>query len=167
MPEVRRARPDDAEAIATIFEQGIADGIATFETTPPDAAGWAARIASERERILVAVAGGEVIAWAAAGPYTDDHAYYEGVREATMYVGRGYRRRGIGGVLLDALAAECEADGAHKLIGKIMAANPGSVALCESRGFRRVGVHRRHGRLHGEWQDVVVVERLLGDARDP
>jgi phosphinothricin acetyltransferase len=59
-----------------------------------------------------------------------------------------------------------EADGGYKLIGKVMAANPASIALCERCGFRTVGVHHRHGRLHGEWQDVVVVERLLGDARE-
>jgi phosphinothricin acetyltransferase len=32
-------------------------------------------------------------------------------------------------------------------------------------GWREVGVHVRHGRLDGEWKDVVVVERLLGKAR--
>jgi phosphinothricin acetyltransferase len=29
-----------------------------------------------------------------------------------------------------------------------------------------VGIHRRHGRIDGEWMDVLVVERLLGDAAD-
>jgi RimJ/RimL family protein N-acetyltransferase len=31
-------------------------------------------------------------------------------------------------------------------------------------GWSEVGVHRRHGRLDGEWKDVLVVERLIGDA---
>ena len=39
-----------------------------------------------------------------------------------------------------------------------------SIALVKSCGWREVGVHRRHGRLDGEWKDVLVVERLLGDA---
>jgi len=167
MPEVRRARSADAEAIATIFEQGIEDGVATFETAPLDSEGWRRRVSSEDEIVLVAESDRAVVAWAAAGPYSDDHAYYAGVREATLYVERSQRRSGLGALLLDALALEAEAEGAHKLLGKVMTVNPGSIALCEACGFRQVGTHRRHGRLHGEWHDVVVVERLLGDARDP
>ena len=165
MPEVRRAEPADADAIAAIFRQGIEDGIATLETEPPDADRWRSRLDVGDELVLVVDEGSAVVAWAAAGPYSDGHSYYDGVREATMYVERANRRRGIGARLLDALALEAEAAGAYKLVGKIMAYNEGSVALCEACGFRRVGVHRRHGRLHGEWHDVVVVERLLGDAR--
>lgn len=164
--DVRRARPDDAEAVATIFDQGIADGIATFEIAPPDADGWRRRLSSADEIVLVAERGGAVVAWAAAGPYSDDHPYYAGVREATLYVERSQRGSGLGAQMLNALAREVEADGAHKLIGKVMADNRASIALCEACGFRQVGVHHRHGRLRGEWHDVVVVERLLGDARD-
>lgn len=165
MPEARRARPTDAEAIAVIFEQGIEDGVATFETAPPDIEGWRQRLSSGDEIVLVAERDGAVVAWAAAGPYSDDHSYYAGVREATLYVERSHRRGGLGALLLDALALEAESEGAHKLIGKVMAANPASIALCEACGFRQVGTHHRHARLHGEWQDVVVVELLLGDAR--
>jgi phosphinothricin acetyltransferase len=116
---------------------------------------------------LVAEREGAVVAWATARPYSDEHAYYDGVREATLYVERDQRRTGLGAAMLEALAREAEADGAYKLVGKVMAENPASIALCERCGFRRVGTHLRHGRLHGEWRDVVVVERLLGDARDP
>ncbi len=164
MREVRPARLDDAAQIATIFRHGIEDGIATFETTPPDAEGWRRRLESGDELVLVAVEGETVVAWAGAGPYSDDHLYYDGVREATMYVERHHRGRGIGAELLEALAVAADSAGAYKLIGKIIARNEASVSLCEACGFRRVGVHHRHGRLHGEWHDVVLVERLLGDA---
>lgn len=109
---------------------------------------------------------GRVIGWARVSPYDDAHDYYSGVGEATLYVERAARRGGAGGALLGALAAEAERRGYHKLIGKIFNSNQPSIALVRSCGWREVGVHRRHGRLDGEWKDVVVVELLLGEARD-
>ena len=61
-----------------------------------------------------------------------------------------------------ALADRAAAAGYHKLVGKIFTSNEPSIALVKSCGWREVGVHRRHGRLDGEWKDVLVVERLLG-----
>ena len=107
-----------------------------------------------------------VVGWASVGPYDDAHEYYSGVGEATLYVGRDARRGGTGRALLEALAEEAELRGYHKLIGKIFTSNQPSIALVRSGGWREVGVHRRHGRLDGEWKDVLVVERLLGEARE-
>jgi L-amino acid N-acyltransferase YncA len=83
------------------------------------------------------------------------------VREATVYVAPEARGGGIGRALLEALAAEAAARGRHKLVAKVFADNEPSLALSPSLGYREVGVHRRHGRLDGEWRDVVVLERLL------
>jgi phosphinothricin acetyltransferase len=65
---------------------------------------------------------------------------------------------------MEALLAEVEARGFWKLVGRIFPENEASLALCGTLGFREVGVHRRHGKLEGVWRDVVVVERLLGEA---
>jgi phosphinothricin acetyltransferase len=99
---------------------------------------------------------------ASVGPYDDAHAYYAGVGEATLYVDREARRGGAGRALLSALADKAAQRGYHKLVGKIFTSNEPSIALVRSCGWRQVGVHRRHGRLDGEWKDVLVVERLLG-----
>ena len=56
--------------------------------------------------------------------------------------------------------------GAWKVVGKLFSENRASAALVRSLGFREVGVHMRHARLDGAWRDVLVVERLLGEARD-
>jgi L-amino acid N-acyltransferase YncA len=162
---VRPARPADAEAVAAIFEQGIEDRVATFETRPVAPEEWGRRLASDHELVLVAEQDRRVVAWAAAGPYTDRHDYYAGIAEATMYVERGSRRRGVGLTLLNALAEAAEESGLYKLVGKILTTNEASIELVRHCGFREVGVHLRHGRLDGEWRDVLVVERLLGDAR--
>jgi phosphinothricin acetyltransferase len=157
---IRRAERGDAERIAVIFNQGIEDRVATFETkpaTPEDAIGWV-----ERDIVVVAENDGGILGWAKAGPYADQHHYYDGVREATLYVARSARRRGIGRRLLAGLADAASDAGAHKLIGKIFTSNEPSIALVKGLGWREVGVHLRHGTLDGEWKDVLVVEKLLG-----
>jgi len=112
---------------------------------------------------VVAEREGEVVGWARVGAYDPVHDYYAGVGEATLYVDRNGRRGGTGRALMNALAGEAERRGYHKLVGKIFTSNEPSIALVKSCGWREVGVHLRHGRLDGEWKDVMVVERLLGD----
>jgi phosphinothricin acetyltransferase len=162
---IRSATPEDAEAIARIHNEGIAERVATFQTGTQRGP----QIGAQIERgalVLVAERDGRVVGWARVGPYDDAHDYYAGVGEATLYVDREARRGGTGRALLSALAGEAERRGYHKLIGKIFSSNQPSIALVRSCGWSQVGVHRRHGRLDGEWKDVVVVERLLGEARD-
>jgi L-amino acid N-acyltransferase YncA len=161
-PLIRPARDDDAERLAEIFNQGIEDRAATFETARQDAAELVEVIASGRP-LVVAELDGDVVAWAKAAPYAAEHHYYAGVGEATLYVARDVRRRGVGKVLLQALAEEAKRRGLHKLVGKIFTSNEPSIALVRECGWREVGVHLHHGQLDGEWKDVLVVERLLGD----
>jgi L-amino acid N-acyltransferase YncA len=161
--EVRHATRDDADAIARIHSEGIAERVATFQTRATPASQIAEQIDGGR-LLIVAERHGRVIGWAGAGPYDDGHDYYSGVGEATLYVDREHRRGGAGRALLEALAQEAERQGLYKLIGKIFTSNEPSIALVRASGWRQVGVHRRHGRLDGEWKDVLVVERLLGEA---
>ena len=155
----RPAEPGDAARITEIFNDGVEDRVATFETrpaAPEDATRWI-----KEDVVIVAERDGAVIGWAKAGPYADQHHYYDGVREATLYVDRAARRAGVGRGLLDALAGAAAESGAHKLVGKIFISNEPSIALVKGLGWSEVGVHRRHGALDGEWKDVLVVERLL------
>jgi phosphinothricin acetyltransferase len=161
---VRAARPDDAEAIARIYNEGIAERVATFQTATQRTSEIVEAIEAGR-LLLVGERDHVVVGWARLAPYDDAHEYYSGVGEATLYVKRDARRGGAGGALLGALAQEAEARGYHKLVGKIFTTNASSIALVRAKGWREVGLHERHGRLDGEWKDVLVVELLLGDAR--
>lgn len=163
MPIVRAAARTDAPAMAAIFHEGIDDRVATFETQPSDEHEVAA-LAASGAPVLVAERHRQVVAWAKVGPYTDAHEYYASVGEAALYVARAARGAGVGKALMLALEDAAGRAGFHKLVGKIFTTNAASVALVRSCGWREVGVHERHGRLHGEWKDVLVVEKLLGDA---
>ena len=166
MTSVRSARPADAQAMARIYNAGVEERQATLETVPLSAADFAARIElGDRWPTIVAEQRGPVVGWALVGEYNPRECY-RGVGEATLYVDPAARRRGIGRRLLEALAAEAERAGYWKLIGRLFPENEPSRALLRGCGFSEVGVHRRHGRLDGEWRDVLIVERLLGEAAD-
>jgi L-amino acid N-acyltransferase YncA len=158
----RRATPADAAAIAAIYNEGIADRIATFETEPRTPGQIAAAAAEKGDRFptIVVERNGEIVAWAGAGPYRARPAY-AGVAEHSVYVARAARRTGAGRVALEALCRAYAELGFWKIVSRIFPENTASLALHERCGFRVVGVYRRHGRLDGEWRDCVIVERLL------
>ena len=156
------ARPADAEEIAVIYNAAIAERSATFETRARSAAEIARRIEGSRLPFLSARQGNTVVGWTALGPYSDRPAY-AGVAECSVYVAPAARGQGIGTRLIEAVSEAAKQQGIHKLLGKLFPTNVASVKLVERCGFRTVGVHRRHGRLDGEWRDVLLVERLLGE----
>lgn len=162
---VRLATTSDAPAIARIYNQGIEERIATFETEPRTAEQIETQLAEKGDRYptVVVEREGVVVAWASAGPYRSRSAY-AGVAEHSVYVERGARGTGAGRAALEGLARAYEARGFWKLVSRIFPENTASVALHERAGFRVVGVYRRHGKLEGRWRDCVIVERLLGDA---
>jgi phosphinothricin acetyltransferase len=164
----RLATPADAGAIAAIYNEGIADRIATFETEPRTAAQIAAQLADKGDRFptVVAERGGQIVAWASAGPYRSRPAY-AGVAEHSVYVARHARGTGAGRAALEALCRAYAERGFWKILSRIFPENTASLALHERCGFRVVGVYRRHGTLEGEWRDCVIVEKLLDDGSAP
>jgi L-amino acid N-acyltransferase YncA/glycerol uptake facilitator-like aquaporin len=150
----------DAAAIAEIYNQGIVDRVATFETEPrsaADIAGWF----TQRHLVVVAETGETgPVAFAASFPYSS-RACYSGIGEFSVYVRRDYRGRGAGRAALAALIEAVAARGMHKLTSRVFPENAASRALLKGLGFQEIGVHRRHGQLDGGWRDCVIVELLL------
>jgi len=159
---IRTATLEDAAAIAEIYNQGIEDRVATYETerrSTEDQQAWLQAIAGLYPAV-VALIDGEIIGWAGAGPYRARECY-RGIGEFSLYVRRDWRRRGVGDALLAALLSEAERLGLWKLLSRIFPFNEASRALCRKHGFREVGVYEKHARLDGRWLDVVIVERLI------
>jgi phosphinothricin acetyltransferase len=153
------AMPDDAERIAEIYNQGIEDRIATFETEPRAAQQITAWFDNDYP-VFVAGRDGEVHAYAVAFPYRT-RVCYDGVREFSIYVARGERGQGFGRAVLSALIDDARSRGWWKLLSRIFPDNDASLKLCTSLGFRIVGVYERHAKLDGKWRDVVIVEKFL------
>ena len=147
---------EHAAAVLAIYQAGIDEGNATFETRAP---AWdeftAARLLDHR---YVAVAGGDVLGWVAASAVSDRCAY-AGVVEHSVYVHPGGRGRGVGRLLLGSLITSTEAAGIWTIQSGIFPENTASAALHRAAGFRTVGTRERIGRHHGRWRDVVFIER--------
>jgi L-amino acid N-acyltransferase YncA len=156
---IRAATPGDAEAIAAIYNQGIAERNSTFETRSRTASEFAEPVPP----FLVAEMEGSVRGWARL-VRSSPRECYAGVGEASIYVDRDARGAGLGRALFDALSEEAERAGYWKIVGGLFPENAASVALCRAVGCREVGTLRHHSRLDGRWRDVLLVERLLGAA---
>lgn len=159
---IRPATPDDARAIGRIYDEGIAEGIATFASGPHDERERREWLAARPDRAPVwcGTIDGEVVAWSALAPFSH-RPWYDGVGEYTAYVTRGRGGRGIGRRMLEALIDEAPAHGYWKLVGMILADNRPGLALARRAGFTVVGTHRAHGRQGDDWRDVTLVERHL------
>jgi L-amino acid N-acyltransferase YncA len=161
----RLASQRDAAAIAAIYNQGLAERIATFETEPRRAEEAAAQLMEKGDGYptIVVERQGRVVAFAGAGSYRS-RPCYAGVAEHSVYVEPSARGAGAGRTALDALIRAYEDRGFWKFVSRIFPENTASLALHARLGFRIVGVYHRHAKLDGVWRDCVVVERLLGEA---
>jgi L-amino acid N-acyltransferase YncA len=155
----RVASPDDAAAIAGIYNEGIEDRVATFETRPrsaEDVRGWFDGV----HPIVVVEEGDRTVAFASTSTYRPRECY-AGIAEFSVYVARSARGRGAGRVAMEALLREAERAGFWKLVSRVFVENQTSLHLLRGLGFREVGTYEKHGRLDGVWRDVVIVERLI------
>jgi phosphinothricin acetyltransferase len=166
---LRPAASADIPAITAIYADAVLNGVATYEIDPPD------EIEMDRRRsglthagypYLVAIKGGEVLAYAYAGPYRPRPAYRYSV-EDSIYVAPAAQRAGLGRALLAELVAICEGAGFRQMIAVIggAAENPGSVGLHRALGFREIGMFEGSGFKHGRWLDTVFMQRALGGGK--
>lgn len=158
----RRASVDDAAALTTIYNEGIEDRVATFETRlrhVDEVRHW---FDGRHPIIAITHDSGRVIAFAATFAYRPRECY-AGIAETSVYVARDARGRGAGRMALQALIDAARDAGFWKLLSRIFPENHASRALVRSLGFREVGIYQRHAQLDGKWRDVVIVELVIRD----
>jgi len=162
MITLRAATADDADAICTIYNQGIADRSATLETalrTPAERRQWLAN-RQPRHPVIVASADGVIVGWGSLNTFNERSAY-DHVADFSIYVERAWRGRGVGSQLLERLVDRARDLGYHKLVLAALAHNTAGAALYTRAGFSPVGVYHEQGQLDGRWVDVIVMEKLL------
>lgn len=150
-------RAAHAQPVLAIYQAGIEEGNATFETTVP---GWGEfdRSKLAEHRFVAVDQHGQVTGWVAAAPVSS-RAAYAGVVEHSVYVDPARRRQGIARQLLQALIESSEAAGIWTIQAGIFPENGASLALHHDLGFRDIGIRHRIGRHHGVWRDVMLIER--------
>ncbi len=154
---IRTMTPEDWDAVAYIYTQGLATECATFQTECPPYAAWDA--SHTKDCRLVILADGQLAGWTALHR-VDPRWCYRGVAEVSIYVGENFRGQGLGSALLCALCAEAEKAGYWTLQSTVLQDNSASLALHTKCGFRLVGRRERIARdCHGHWLDTFLMER--------
>ncbi len=161
-PVIRRARPDDNGPIAAIWNREVVGTIATTDTEPRAAAAQAEWLAAHTDAypVVVAAAGGEVIAFGSLSPYRAKPSYRLTV-EDSVYVKQSHRGTGLGSHILGELLAHARERGHHSVIARITSENTPSLSLHRRHGFQRAGHERQVAFKLGRWLDVVTLQLLL------
>jgi len=152
---IREVSMGDVAQICEIYNYYIAETLVTFEEDPLTEM-------QMRERIEHYVASypwfvceldGKIVGYSYASKFHQRAAYRHTV-ETTVYVRKGFERRGIGKALYVPLFAHLVEHGCHAVLAVIALPNPGSVGLHEALGFSRVGTLLEVGRKFDQWIDV-------------
>jgi L-amino acid N-acyltransferase YncA len=156
MMQIRPMTARDWESVMRIYQEGIATGNATFETSAPNGPAWN-KAHMEKHR-FVAEIDGKIAGWVALTPVSS-RCVYAGVAEVSVYVGTAYQGRKVGSALLEKLISDTEAESIWTLQAGIFPENTASVALHEKHGFRQIGYREKVGKMNGVWRDVLLLER--------
>lgn len=166
---IRRARPDDAPAIASIYAPFVRDTAITFETEVLSAEDIGARMRGDGPLYPWFVAEGEdgrVLGYAYATRFRARNAYRFAV-ETTVYVDPVAHGRGLGKALYQKLLATLEKQGFTQAIAAIALPNTASIKLHEAMGFVAAGIYRDVGYKLDEWHDVGIWQRQLASSQVP
>jgi L-amino acid N-acyltransferase YncA len=154
--DIRHIEAKDYIQLAEIYRQGIATGIATFQTEAPDWADW------DKSHLSYGRIGafeGDIMAGWAALTAVSNRCVYAGVAEVSVYIAANFRGHGIGELLLSHLITESEKAGLWTLQSGIFAENLASIKLHEKCGFRQIGYREKIGKKDNQWKDNIIMER--------
>jgi len=161
---IRDVRKEDAEAIAAIYGHHVVHGTASYDLEPPsivDTRAKIRRIAAHGWPFIVAEERVQLAGYAYVTQFRDRSAY-AWTCETSIYVHPQCLGRGVGRALLRELCTKAEGSGFRQIVGVIGGAEPASIALHASCGFREVGRLRAVGWKQDRWLDSVYMQRELG-----
>ena len=154
--EIKKIKAAHYTQIAAIYLQGIATGLATFQTEAPDWETWdKSHLPNCR---IAAFENNQMAGWAALSPVSS-RCVYTGVAEVSIYIAENFRGKGVGKILLSELIEESEAAGLWTLQSGIFSENKASIKLHEQCGFRIIGYREKIGKKADVWKDNIIMER--------
>lgn len=159
---IRPVRPEDAAAIAAIYNDYVQHTTISFETEPLTPREMRGRIEQYAAHYpyLVEDQGGVICGFCYAHPWKD-RAAYRHTWETTVYLHPQYRGKGIGSALMQELITRCREAGCHVLIACITGDNTASCAFHRRLGFTQVSRFPEVGCKFGKWLDVADYQYML------
>lgn len=154
--QIERLLPSHWPEVSRIYEDGIASGNATFQTSAPEWEQWDNGHISDAR--LVATLEGKVIGWAAIS-LVSNRPVYSGVGEVSVYVDPVVQGKGVGKLLLRELIVQSEKNGFWTLQAGIFPENIASLKIHQDLGFRLLGTREKIGKMKDTWRNTVLLER--------
>lgn len=166
---VRKATPDDADAVWRIYRHYVEHTAISFEITMPSPEQIKQRIENVLAAFpyLVAEQNGQVLGYAYAGPFIPREAYSH-CAEVSIYISRENRRSGIGRMLYEQLLQQLRLIGITQVYACI------GVPECEDEyltnnsaqfhahmGFEEVGRFRNCGKKFGRFYHMIWMEKRI------
>jgi L-amino acid N-acyltransferase YncA len=156
MIDFRPITSNNYHEIVSIYEQGIATGIATFQL---QATSWEEWDKSHCAHSRISLYQQDtMLGWAALTPVSN-RCVYGGVAEVSVYIASNQTGKGYGKILLQKLIESSEENDIWTLQSSIFSENNPSIALHQTCGFRMVGYREKIGQLYGIWKDNVLLEK--------
>lgn len=162
---IRKARPDDAEAIARILNRIIEAGVFTAFDTPFSVEAERTYIQTFPQRgvfpVAVRAQDQRVVGFQSMEPFASYTHAFDHVGVLGTYVDLDCRRQGIAKRLFGATFEEAVRKGYRKILTYIRADNPAALSTYLSQGFAVVGTARGHTKIGDRYIDEIIVEKIL------
>lgn len=160
---IRDARPEDAAAIAAIWNPVIRDTAITFnsaEKSPDDIAAMIRARQGDGHGFLLAEAGGQVAGFATYAQFRGGVGYAR-TMEHTILLAPAAQGRGLGRALMTAVEDHARAGGALSIFAGVSAENPAGRAFHAAMGYAEVAILQRVGFKFGRAMDLVLMQKFL------
>lgn len=157
---IRAAHPDDAPAIAAIWNAAIAQPHITFTTDTKSDAAIAQMITDRAGAFRVAQMDGAVVGFATFSGFRSGPGYRH-TAEHTIMLGPQARGLGMGRALMAALESDAAARDIHLLVAGISGDNPDAVAFHNRLGFVQSGRIPQAGCKSGQRLDLILMHKAI------
>ena len=155
---IRPAAPDDAAAIAAIWNHVIRDTTQTFTTAEKDPGALAAQIIDQP--CFVAEGAGGVAGFVIYGQFRGGPGYAH-TMEHSIHVAEGARGAGLGRALMGVAEDHARGAGIHSMIAGVAGENAGGAAFHAALGYREIARLPQVGWKFGRWHDLVLMQKIL------
>lgn len=164
--QIRDAEAADIPAIQAIWNDVIANSVATFEfveKTRADLEGLMARRRAANRAFFVAEDAGQVIGFATYDQFRPSNGYAR-TMEHTVYVDPAAQGRGAARALMRAVEEHARERGAHVMLAVVSGENPDGEAFHARLGYKKVAVIPELGFKWGRYFDFVAMQKVLSPA---
>lgn len=160
---IRDAIEADLPVIVEVYNAAIASRVSTAQLEPVTVAmrrEWFHGHSPAHYPIWVAEVNGTVAGWLSFREFLPRCAY-RGTVEISLYVGEGFRRRGVAREMLQEAIARAPQLEMHSLLGLIFGHNEASIALFRTAGFERWGFLPGIARVDKIARDLMIFGRRV------